>query len=503
MKRSLRLATHVRRALSTTIADPHLDQRHKVTLTIANILIRELQLQEDTTFYLAHLEHGKILLAEGRRLLAKEDAGTNIVRENCPGEATTEFSFNTLNDRIEQLNHKLSGIVAELDENRSNIEKDFLVRLSQWESSVYKRRIAEEHSAVSQPAAELTAEALQAYLRKKFSEADNLQVTKFTKVEGGLSKMTVMFETHDDTFGTRALVMRAEQHPKLLHFDGSEVTKEFYLIALMHKMGMPVPEPIWLEDDETLLGFRFLVSAKAEGQNFVSGLASLGGGGERPPELINSMLQTYYRLHSLKIDPTDPLVLQSHLAEWLPYKTLRDIAHYNARVYLPKLVVRAGIKPTPQLVRALRWLENNVPDVDEPPVLVHNDFGFNNLLFTGNTVSAVLDWEVSRLGDPADDMLWTQLSMDVYSMPEFIRIYNEATGRNVTAFRVAYARLQRCVLHMVAGLTAMQCLDGDDDAPLHMGAMAFNLMAQFGADVNELIEAAETARGTSHKHAQG
>jgi aminoglycoside phosphotransferase (APT) family kinase protein len=36
---------------------------------------------------------------------------------------------------------------------------------------------------------------------------------------------------------------------------------------------------------------------------------------------------------------------------------------------------------------------------------VHGDFGFHNLLVSGNEISAVLDWELATIGDPLSDVM--------------------------------------------------------------------------------------------------
>jgi Ser/Thr protein kinase RdoA (MazF antagonist) len=41
-------------------------------------------------------------------------------------------------------------------------------------------------------------------------------------------------------------------------------------------------------------------------------------------------------------------------------------------------------------------------------VLVHGDFGPNNVLLAGSAVVAVLDWEFAHLGDPVEDLAWCE-----------------------------------------------------------------------------------------------
>ena len=159
------------------------------------------------------------------------------------------------------------------------------------------------------------------------------------------------------------------------------------------------------------------------------------------------------------------------------------------------MIQRSGIATTPQMARALRWLEKNVPDCDEPSVIVHTDYAYNNMIFDGGQMTALLDWETSRLGDPADDLIWTQVNLGLYPMPEFVKMYNQSSGRNVTEYRVAYAHLMKCVINLIAGRTGARAINDDDNAPPHMGLMAYKYMPMIGSNIDGLIAAAESANG--------
>jgi aminoglycoside phosphotransferase len=52
-----------------------------------------------------------------------------------------------------------------------------------------------------------------------------------------------------------------------------------------------------------------------------------------------------------------------------------------------------------------------VPELDgDGPVLVHGDFGPQNMLFDADvlSVTAILDWEWAHLGDPIEDLAWAE-----------------------------------------------------------------------------------------------
>jgi Ser/Thr protein kinase RdoA (MazF antagonist) len=61
--------------------------------------------------------------------------------------------------------------------------------------------------------------------------------------------------------------------------------------------------------------------------------------------------------------------------------------------------------------RTLRQIQAARPFGDQAPeVLVHGDFGPNNMLFDPVTfaTTAVLDWEWAHAGDPVEDLAWCE-----------------------------------------------------------------------------------------------
>jgi aminoglycoside phosphotransferase (APT) family kinase protein len=59
----------------------------------------------------------------------------------------------------------------------------------------------------------------------------------------------------------------------------------------------------------------------------------------------------------------------------------------------------------PTFELALRWLADNLPATPEIS-LVHGDFRIGNFIVDEEGLVAVLDWELSHLGDPMEDLGW-------------------------------------------------------------------------------------------------
>ena len=65
-------------------------------------------------------------------------------------------------------------------------------------------------------------------------------------------------------------------------------------------------------------------------------------------------------------------------------------------------------EPHPAFELGLRWLEDHLPETgpEAPPRLVHGDFRNGNFIVGPEGIRAVLDWELSHLGDPVEDLGW-------------------------------------------------------------------------------------------------
>lgn len=92
----------------------------------------------------------------------------------------------------------------------------------------------------------------------------------------------------------------------------------------------------------------------------------------------------------------------------------------------------------------LAWLRRNLPDADEPPVIVQGDTGPGNFLYRDGAVTAVLDWELGHLGDPHDDLGWLALraAQEPFTdLADRFADYAAAAARTIDWARVRYYRV--------------------------------------------------------------
>ena len=102
------------------------------------------------------------------------------------------------------------------------------------------------------------------------------------------------------------------------------------------------------------------------------------------------------------------------------------------------------LRSDPLIDFALTWLNRNLPDPIDPPVLVHGDAGPGNFLFEGDRVSGLVDWELAHPGDPMEDLAWFCMRAVMEPVPEFaasLAEYETASGRAVDLPRLLYHRV--------------------------------------------------------------
>ena len=164
---------------------------------------------------------------------------------------------------------------------------------------------------------------------------------------------------------------------------------EFAVLRAVEPHGLPVPAVLWLETQPSSLGRPYLVMERAPG-------APLGRADAATRRAVAEQLgRALARLHALPLDglgldlprpPDGAAAAREELRRWADrYRSAR-------------------LSPVPLLGALVAWLEANAPDGDAPVVLLWGDPGPHNVLVAEGRVSALLDWELTHLGHPLDDL---------------------------------------------------------------------------------------------------
>ena len=248
-------------------------------------------------------------------------------------------------------------------------------------------RIDRQQAFSGTTAADIDAGALEAYLAGHIEGfAGPLSLARF---KGGQSNPTYKLSTPG-----AAYVLRRKPFGKLLP-SAHAIEREFRVTAALGQAGFPVARPLHLCTDDGVIGAAFYVMEHAEGRVFWEPHAPGLSGPERAA-LFDSLNETIARLHAY--DPA-----QLGLADFGKPQgyVARQIKRWSEQY-------RASETETiPEMDRLIAWLPGVCP-ADSGAAVVHGDFRLDNCIVhpTEPRVIAVLDWELSTIGDPLADFTY-------------------------------------------------------------------------------------------------
>ena len=253
-------------------------------------------------------------------------------------------------------------------------------------------------------------EALDRWMRDHVEGyAGPLRVEQF---RGGQSNPTYRLVTPGTVY-----VLRRKPPGKLIK-GAHAVDREARILAALAGTGVPVPEIHGLCLDEEVIGTSFYVMSMVEGRIFWDASFAEAPSSQRVA-CFDAMNGTIADLHA--VDPTSVGLADFGRAEGY---VVRQIDRWS-RQYSED--VEAGCDPA--MDRLIEWLEMNVPD-EQDPGIAHGDFRCDNMIFhpTEPRVVAVLDWELSTLGNASADFAYHAM---MYRMPP--DIVAGLAGQNIDA----------------------------------------------------------------------
>jgi len=226
--------------------------------------------------------------------------------------------------------------------------------------------------------------ALELYLREHVKGfAGPIKLSQF---KGGQSNPTYLVETPQ-----RRYVLRRKPPGKLLP-SAHAVDREHRVISALHAQGFPVAEPVIYCADETVIGTAFFVMSYVEGRVFWEAEMPSSNPAERA-QVYDAMNAALARLHSF-----DPAAIG--LADYGRGENYvaRQIERWS------KQYRASETGKIEDMERLIAWLPAHLPP-PQPPRLVHGDYRLDNVILAPNApkICAVLDWELSTLGDPLAD----------------------------------------------------------------------------------------------------
>lgn len=306
----------------------------------------------------------------------------------------------------------------------------------------------EQHDiTVSSRDADTLRAALDRWVRSKQPGAT---ITSFERPDGnGMSSETLLFDARWDGEDHPLVARVAPAEADVPVFRTYDLDMQFRVMQLVaERSDTPVPECLWNEPDDSVIGSPFFVMRRVEGQVPRDNLPYTFEGwvlDASPSERMAMQDDTVWAvagIHGVDLlgvdtgflghDPDGPPALRQHIDDWRDYYRWLDLA--------------AAI---PVIDDTFVWLEDHWPDDDGgTPVLSWGDSRIGNVLYDGFRPAAILDWEMASIAPRGADIGWMSYIHDFFQdvavqmglpgiegfmhMDDLVETYEARTGVTIT-----------------------------------------------------------------------
>jgi aminoglycoside phosphotransferase (APT) family kinase protein len=288
---------------------------------------------------------------------------------------------------------------------------------------------------------EIDLNNLSGYLQKHLPDINMSSPLLIKQFTGGYSNLTYLL-----TSGNFEMVLRRPPvgaNIKSAH----DMGREYRILKSLRPIFPYCPEVLLFCDDPDIIGTEFYVMKRIPGiilrKNLPEGL-SLNS--EEARNLCKKLLDVHVELHNIDVTSAG-LDFIGKPEGYVDRQVSGWIHRYR----------KAKTDDAPDFETVMSWLNEKQPEDTESPVLVHNDYKFDNVVLDPRhpmTIIGVLDWEMATYGDPLMDLgnslaYWVEKNdpsdfQQIRVMPthiegamtrkELVYRYGEKTGRDMSYF---------------------------------------------------------------------
>jgi len=236
---------------------------------------------------------------------------------------------------------------------------------------------------------------LAAWLRERLPTGaiagfDASREPEISQFPGGHSNLTYLVR-----FGAADIVVRRPPFGPVAP-KAHDMAREFHWLTAMHRVFPPAPRPYVLCEDTSVIGSVFYAMERRHGIVVRT---------EEPPQIgtaadrrrvSEAVVGTLASLHAVDVAANDLSALGKPAGF-----VARQVAGWTDRWH------RAKTTTLPEMDALAGWLQHHLPPDAVPAAVVHGDFKLDNLMLDPGDIGrvvAVLDWEMSALGDPLIDL---------------------------------------------------------------------------------------------------
>lgn len=314
----------------------------------------------------------------------------------------------------------------------------------QQSSSTLDQVIAGARAGQSSYSEEEWRQRLGAFLH---AHGEDRPIVELKRPAGGASAASIIFSLEPPSAQSKHAADRyvARLKPEASFWSVFDVVEQFTVQQSLHNAGLPVPAALWLDEAGRYLGRPGYVMEFAAGISSTPAYFSDGPLSNLPAaqrfKMMRNMLCTLADFHRLANPKLECLVVKGLGNSWIE----REINNWF------DLVDYAQPELTSRYKAVRDWLVDTAPAVPDP-VVIHGDYQGSNVLWIGEEISAVLDFEAVRIGpresDVAHQCIMDELSARLYggldielpTLEQRGAWYEEASGVKLTNLDYHFTR---------------------------------------------------------------
>ena len=259
----------------------------------------------------------------------------------------------------------------------------------------------------------------------------------------------------------------------------------------LHGSAVPVPRAYWHSDDSRWLGAPFLFCERVRGSAVLpwasASLAPMAD--DLRIALATQFIAALAAMHS--VDWTTQAMRQMANGATRDNTAEQQLTHWQAQYQ------RCASRPYPLAEWGLHWLREHRPQAPALTI-VHGDYRTGNFLEQDGKITAILDWELTHIGDPHDDLGWASLPMymggtklvcRLIESERFFELYQQQVPFTVSMASVQYYRVMSLFKLAATHMAAAHCFERGSFNDMRMPAMGSQVMPV----LRQMEKAIETA----------
>jgi len=249
----------------------------------------------------------------------------------------------------------------------------------------------------------LKLQPLLQWMSLSLDQVDSSAPLQATLLAGGRSNVSYKLQ---EARGNQWVLRR----PPLGHImpTAHDMGREFRVLTGLNSVGYPTPRAIAHCEDESVIGAKFMLMDFVDGRVIDDASAAAKLSQAEATQISQELVDNLAALHAIdaKLAGLDQLGKPAGYLQ-------RQVKRWGEQWQLTKT------RELPEIETLHAWLESAISKLpqDLPTSIVHGDYRIDNVILAPETsdIIAVLDWEMSTLGDPISDLAislvyWTQSS---------------------------------------------------------------------------------------------